>query len=770
MSHLSKKNFLIIFLAILTASTMVWAGLVYWEGPDFRTSFENEKNKPARFVTDRNGEILRFLPDENGCFNIWRSIDNIPEVVVDSIISAEDKRFFHHPGFDPFAIARAAYINLKYGRTISGASTISQQAVRLLNPRPRTIYSKITEFVESAKLERSLSKREILELYLNLVPMGGRLKGIGIASLIYFHKDLSLINANEAACLAIIPRAPTRLDPNNMIGRESLIARAKTLLRNMPHSVVIESDPVSKTVSVFQVEFYRRHFPNDAPHFVDMILTSAPFKSPEIRTTLDLNVQRAVETILESHSGRLRRLGISQAAIMIVGTEHSEVLAMIGSRKYSEDQLGYNNGSICFRSAGSTLKPFLYALALSKGYVDGSEIPDTFRSYKTERGDYMPFNANRVSYGPVSLRSALGNSLNVPAIKMAEAVSLEEFSSVLKRLGLISGSRGALENYGLGLSVGAFEIRLYDLVQAYACLASDGVFQSLRTNPNEKGQSEQIFSGTVSDQITDILSDPLARILTFGNPTYFEFGSPVAIKTGTSSKYRDNWAIAYTSKSVIGIWAGNFDGSPTKDSLGASSCGPLLKDIVDTMGSIAPAYLQNRRSAQAMRSPGATPAGIEKEFSDFGPIKRGAYQETDRDHVYLGPAYAGWVYKREKEIGLSRFKLQKPAAGFYSNTLVGKSPPKGMNAVAVGDGETAIEIISPHEGDRFVCSGISASTIPFRALPRVVVDYVMWLVDGKEVGRTPPPYEFFWAPTRGRHAIHAVIPSQDAASISIEVE
>ena len=195
-----------------------------------------------------------------------------------------------------------------------------------------------------------------------------------------------------------------------------------------------------------------------------------------------------------------------------------------------------------------------------------------------------------------------------------------------------------------------------------------------------------------------------------------------------------------------------------------------LKDIVVTMGSIAPAYLQNRRSAKAMRSPEATPEGIEKEFSDFRPVERGAYQQTDQDHVYLGPAYAGWVYKREKEIGLSRFKLQKPATGFDSNTLVGKTPAKGMTAVSARDGETAIEIISPHEGDRFVCSGISTSTIPFRALPRVAVEYVMWLVDGKEVGRTPPPYEFFWTPSRGRHAIHAVIPSQDATSISIEVE
>ncbi|MFA6223229.1 MAG: penicillin-binding protein 1C [Desulfomonilaceae bacterium] len=768
MSHLSKRNVVVIFVAVFGVSIMIWSGLVYWEGPDFRASFENEKNKPARFVTDRNGEILRFLPDHNGCFNIWRSVDNVPEVMVESIVSAEDKRFFHHPGFDPIAIGRAAYTNLKYGRTISGASTISQQTVRLLNPRPRTFYSKIIEFLESVKLERSLSKREILELYLNLVPMGGRLKGIAIASLIYFHKDLSLINANESVCLAVIPRAPTRLDPNNMTGRESLIARAETLTRNMPHTGMIAPESGPKTHSPFKVQFYHRYFPNDAPHFVDLILAGAPFRDPEIRTTLDLNIQKAVEKILESHSDRLRRLGISQAAIMIAGTEDREVLAMIGSRKYSEDQLGYNNGSICFRSAGSTLKPFLYALALSKGYADGSEIPDTFRSYKTEQGDYMPFNANKVSYGPVSLRSALGNSLNVPAIKMAEAVSLEEFSSILKRLGLISGSRGALENYGLGLSVGAFEIRLYDLVQAYACLASGGLFQSLRTIPNEKGQSEQIFSDAVSDQITDILSDPLARILTFGNPTYFEYGFPVALKTGTSSKYRDNWAVAYTTKSVIGIWAGNFDGSPTKDSLGASSCGPLLKDIVDAMGSIAPAYLRNKRSAQAMRS--LDSGGVENKVGDLGLDKKRAYQETDEDHVYLGPAYARWVYKREKEIGLSRFKLQKPATKFDSNILAGKTPGTGMNAAAGWDRETAIEIISPHEGDRLVCSGNSASTIPFRALPRVVVEYVVWLVDGKEVGRTPPPYEFFWTPSRGRHAIHAVIPSQDAASISIEVE
>ncbi len=214
---------------------------------------------------------------------------------------------------------------------------------------------------------------------------------------------------------------------------------------------------------------------------------------PEIRTTLDLKLQHSIEKVLESHATRLRRLGISQSAVVVVGTEGREVLAMIGSLNYTGESLGFNNGAIAYRSAGSTLKPFLYALALSRGYLDSSEIPDTLRSYKGVNGDYTPFNSNRVSYGPVSLRSALGNSLNIPAIKMIQRISSDDFYATLQRLGLISEIHGPVEKYGLGLSIGAIDVRLYDLVQAYACLAGGGRFQSLRVKPSQRGARSEYF-------------------------------------------------------------------------------------------------------------------------------------------------------------------------------------------------------------------------------------------------------------------------------------
>lgn len=743
---------------------------VAFEAPNFKEELIQEKNKPARFVTDRNGRILRYLPDERGFFNVWKNIQDVPDILIHAVITAEDHNFFYHLGFDPLAIGRAIYTNLKTGRKISGASTISQQVVRLLNPRPRTYYSKSIEFLESLKLEYQLSKREILELYLNLVPMGGQLRGVGIASLIYFRKDLSLIGVCEIACLAIIPRAPTRLDPNRPAGRKALLANADKLVRKMAESTRFSSGFIKDTDTKCMVSFYHRNFPHEAAHFVDYTLIDRSEVSPEIRTTLDLDLQRSIEKVLKSHASRLQRLGISQCAVVVVGTEGREILAMIGSLNYTEENLGYNSGAISYRSAGSTLKPFLYALALSKGYSDSSEIPDTLRNYKGANGDYMPLNANRTSYGPVSLRSALGNSLNLPAIKMIQQVKVDDFYSVLRRLGLISEiAHGPVENYGLGLSIGAIEVRLYDLVQAYACLAGGGMFQSLRMKPCQHGHSERIFSESVTSQITDILADPLARILTFGNPIYFDFGFPVALKTGTSSNYRDAWAVAYTSKHVVGIWAGNFNGASTGDALGASSCGPIIKEILNIIYSGAPSNLQDKFSGEGGSSRTHLMKSNTRPVPDRLPREDNTIATSSRhQHVYLGPAYARWIYRREKEQGLSRFRLQEPVKNPESQQLtLDRSVVRSLNTYTRD--KPAIEIINPHDGDRFVETD-SSIRIPFRALPRMVVENVIWLVDGKEVERTPPPYEFFWTPCHGEHSVMALTPFHDAASIKIHVE
>jgi len=766
--QLKNNNFILISFAFILIFSLGLALLVFLEAPNYRNAFISEKNKPARFVTDRNGRILRYLPDEKGCFSVWENMRDIPDVLTQAVITAEDSHFFHHPGFDPLAIWRAIYTNLKHRRKISGASTISQQVVRLLNPRPRTYSSKFIELFESMKLECQLSKKEILELYLNLVPMGGRLQGVGIASRVYFHKDLSLISVCDAACLAIIPRAPTRLDPNHPVGRKDLIDAADMLVHKMARTAIIKSELAGGKNTKCLVSFYSRVLPNEAAHFVDYVM-AGPQIYPEIRTTLDLKLQHSIEKVLESHATRLRRLGISQSAVVVVGTEGRKVLAMIGSLNYTGESLGFNNGAIAYRSAGSTLKPFLYALALSRGYLDSSEIPDTLRSYKGVNGDYTPFNSNRVSYGPVSLRSALGNSLNIPAIKMIQRISLDDFYATLQRLGLISEIHGSVEKYGLGLSIGAIDVRLYDLVQAYACLAGGGMFQSLRVKPSQQGRSERIFPETIISQITDILEDPLARILTFGNPLYFDFGFPVAVKTGTSSKYRDAWALAYTSKHVIGIWAGNFDGSTTADALGASSCGPIIGEIVKAIYSESMSNCPAKFSVNAAMEPNDETKVEPQPFSGRSSYK-GANVASDvkNEHVYLGPAYARWIYRREKEQGLSRFRLQGPLKNLRPSALIlDERVVKFANTDKRV--ESAIEITSPHDGDRFVLTD-SSLRIPFRAQPLEMIENVIWLVDAKEVARTPTPYEFFWTPSRGGHTIVAVTPLHEAVSINIHVE
>jgi penicillin-binding protein 1C len=748
--YLSKRLLLSLCATIVLVFGLNLIILLACYAPDFRKAFDCEKNKPARFVTDRNGQILKFIPDKNGHVNVWRKLEEIPNTLIQAAICAEDRRFLYHPGFDPPAIIRAAYTNLKHQRKVSGASTISQQVVRLLNPRQRNYYSKLIELLESVKLEIQLSKNEIMELYLNMVPMGGQLRGAGVASLIYFSKDLQSIGFYEAACLAVIPRAPSRLDPTRPKGQSELLRNADTLVKKMVHEGTLPHECVNRPDSLGPLAFRPRIFPNEAPHFVGHILNRDLGGKAEIRTTLDLGLQHATEKTLQSHKNRLRRLGASQAAVMVVATENREVLSMVGSLNYGDDALGYNNGATCFRSAGSTLKPFLYALALSKGFSDSSEIADTFKSYKTVNGDYMPFNANRISYGPVNLRSALGSSLNIPAIKIMELIEVGDFYSVLKRLGLISEKNGQAEKYGLGLSIGAIEIRLCDLVQAYSCLSAGGKFEPLRLRPTEQGNIKRIFSEEVASEITDILQDPLARILTFGNPVYFDFNFPVAIKTGTSSKFRDSWAVGYTAKHVVGVWAGNFDGSPTRDAFGSSSCGPILNEVMSSLYSGNEFIASDKFSEKISTS---------FEDSKERQIHEQAVKSGDQEHIYLGPAYAKWIHNREKEQGSGRFRLDK-AVG------LGEAQAPTRNKIK----RRGVEIVTPHDGDRFVCSNLFPSTIVFRAQPQEVVNEIIWLMDGKEVTRTPPPYEFYWTPSIGAHSIHAVTPFNEAAQIGIYVE
>jgi penicillin-binding protein 1C len=752
--------------AMVVAATLL---VVYQGLPDYRNEVQERRHRVGTAVLDRNGRILRLFPDGKGWMGLWCDGSLLPNHLKAAVIVAEDKRFRYHPGFDPIALVRALYVNIRQNKTVSGASTITQQAVRLIRPRQRTYRAKIAELLASMKMERQLSKEQILELHLNLSPMGGNIRGAGLAARTYFGKDVENITLAEAAILAALPRSPSRLDPRRAAGRKLVLAEKDRILRRMASQGWINDDQLKMSLGP-TVVFTNRSIPVQAPHFVDLVFTTSRPSTGTVKTTLDLTIQQRLEQILKSHRDRLRRMGIKQAAALVASCKSAEVLALVGSLSYSDSHQGFNNGALASRSAGSTLKPFLYALALDKGYGSTSEISDTDRVYQTPHGDYMPMNADRREYGPVNVRSALGNSLNVSAVKVARWVGLEDFYRLLDRVGVITTNSAAPEHYGLGLAIGNVEVSLYQLVQAYLTLANEGEFRPLSVVPIPRAPASRVLSPEVAYIITNILADPSARLLSFGNPGYFDFGFPVAVKTGTSSNYRDAWVIAYTSRHVIGIWAGNFDGRPSPGRMGAGVCGPMLLDVIRFLYATAPPENFTRpanvreETVCSMSGRRASPKCpyVTSELVTAGHTLAMCDLPHEDEHHLLGSSYARWVHRREATHGASRFQLMKPVNDSQNG--------RGSAVQSPASHASRIEIISPHNRDRFVLSRHIHNPIVFRALPERVVEHVVWYLNGKELARSGPPYEFFWEPIRGSHELLAVTPDNVAAKATFSVE
>jgi len=742
--------------------------------PDYSKALGEQPTRVGTAVLDRDGRILRLFPDEKGRFGLWCQGSRFPEHLKAAVVAAEDQRFYYHPGFDPVAIARAVWTNAGRGRIVSGASTITQQVVRLIRPRPRTFGSKIIETLESMKMEWQLSKEQILVLHLNLSPMGGNIRGATLASRIYFGKNVEHITLAEAAVLAALPRSPSRLDPRRPTGRKLVLAEKDRILKRMAELGWITPEQLNMSLGSVVV-FKNRKIPLRAPHVVDFVMRRAIKQDNPIRTTVDPDLQGALERILKSHSNRLRRIGIRQAAALIVSVRDGEILAMVGSLGYGEQDQGFNNAVLAQRSAGSTLKPFLYALALQKGYAAVSEVEDTDRSYPTPHGVYLPLNADRRSYGPVNIRLALGNSLNMSAIKVTRSVGLEDLLKTLQRLEVVDHNCPPPDYYGLGLAVGNVEVSLMRLVQAYRSLADKGEFKRLKVLQGEKTTSTRMFSPEVAYVISHILADPSARLLTFGNPGYFDFGFPVALKTGTSTSYRDAWTIAYTTRHVVGVWAGNFDGRPGFGKTGSAVCGPIVNEVVRALYGAGPPESFTRPLAvheASVCSMSGKLAGHECPYTTTELLIGGMTLPTcdlphQGQHHELGAGYASWLDRREAQHGEGRFRLMKPESVSHGWRGVPGVPLPRSGGPA---GRSRIEIISPHDHDRFVLARHRPNRVIFRALPDSVVEHVIWFLDGIEAARTGPPYEFSWDATRGSHVLHAVTPNNDAARVTFQVE
>jgi penicillin-binding protein 1C len=529
--------------------------------------------------TDRNGILLRESLLEGGRFTAPVSIDELPPNLLAATICAEDKRFWSHHGIDPLAIARSGRDALQHGRIVSGASTISQQLIKIVQRHRRTLGAKIVEAIQALRLEQTWSKRQILEAYLDRVDYGNFRIGVASAAHYYFGKPPNDLSLAECAFLAGLPQAPSRLNPRRHLARA--LEKERWVLERMKQAGFVSATEWERARTE-PIQLTLRPSSFDAPHFVDLVRRERPLPAgPEAQTTLDLPLTTFCERALRHHLEKLRDQQVKNGAVVVIENRTGNVLALVGSEDYFAPAAGQVNGAWAARSAGSALKPFTYLLAFENGATPASVVADVPVTFATPTGIYRPENYNHFCSGPVRLRIALANSLNIPAVKVLASVGgAAPLQRLLRNCGISTLNRPAAK-YGLGLTIGNASVRLLELVNAYAALARLGEFQPYRLLQDEPAPPpRRIGDAGACYLLADILSDNAARTLTFGANSWLRFAFPVAVKTGTSTSFRDNWAIAFTPEFTAGVWVGNFDGSAMRDVSGVSGAAPVLHEIV----------------------------------------------------------------------------------------------------------------------------------------------------------------------------------------------
>ncbi len=531
--------------------------------------------REALSILSRDGEPLRTLLTHGRRADAPLAIEEIPPAFIHATLAAEDQRFYQHGGVDIRAICRAARDSVLAGRSVSGASTISQQLIKIAQPRPRTFLTKITEFLTARRMEMTWSKDRILTEYLNRLDYGNLTAGCGSAALTYFAKPLRDCSPAECALLAALPQAPTRLNPWRYLARARF--RQQWVLGRMQTLGYLDNDAHARAIAE-PLHFEKQAACFRAPHAVDHLLTPTQPLTAHLQTTLSLPLQSLCEAATRQRLARLKESHVQHAAVVVIENATGDILAMVGSPDYREAQV---NGATSRRSPGSALKPFTYLLALQQGWGPASIIPDLPIEYMTETGLYRPRNYDDRTMGPVSLREALACSLNLTAVRLLqECGGPRALQRALQQTGINTLTQPPA-HYGLGLTIGSGEVTLLELTTAYATLARLGIYKPARllaTDPTPAGQ--RLFDPDACWLLADILSDQSARTRAFGTRGPLHTHFQCAIKTGTSTDYRDNWTLGYTSRHTVGVWVGNFDNTPMRQVSGVTGAGPIFRDIM----------------------------------------------------------------------------------------------------------------------------------------------------------------------------------------------
>lgn len=701
-------------------------------------------------VLDAHGTVLQ--RDAKDGLRIPVRLESVAPIMRAATVSAEDQRFWEHPGVDPVAIARAL---LNLGSQRSGASTITQQLARgryLDNSGEPLLVRKAHEALLALQIEGRESKDEILGDYLNAVYYGRGAYGIEAAARVFFGVSAANLDLAQAAYLAGLPQLPSAYDPEN--NPSPAIARQAYVLGRLVDDGRI-SERQAEAAESEALTVLPALTPVVGPHFVQFALDELARVRPDlagrpgliVETTLDAGLQQEAERIIRQQVTKLGDRNVTNAAAVSIDPRDGRIVAMAGSANFDDAKhAGQVNMTLAPRQPGSALKPFLYAAAMEHGFTPASQLLDVPSSFQTPDGAYMPLDYDRRFRGPVSLRTALASSLNVPAVRTLDAIGVDAFLEIAHRVGLATLTDS--ERYGLALTLGGGEVRLLDMANAYSVFATGGrlprpyavsrvldaggnvLYEHPRTEP------AQVLDPAIAYLVADILSDRDARIPGFGEVTPLDLPFRAGVKTGTTTNFRDNWTVGFTPALVTGVWAGNADGSPMHDVSGVDGAAPIWRDVMEAASAGRSGWIERPTDI------------VEATICDPTGLRPGPDCPAPRREIFA----AGTEPKATE-----RYYVRQPDGPLMVN------PPAEARSWAVGAGlvlassepEPGLRVVQPAANSvLFLAPELAAQELIIRASAPPGVETVSFRIDGTPAGTVPgPDARLRWELDPGTHQV-----------------
>ncbi len=714
--HLQCRKLLLLSFAVV----LVVCYILYFMLPPVQGRIAEANRGGATEILDSKGGLIAWHVDSHDSWRVPVALEQVSAWAVKSIIAAEDQRFWEHRGVDPFALVRAASQNLRYGRRVSGASTISMQAMRLLRPSERNWTAKLRESLLALQTEKESGKRKILQLYLNLAPYGGNVVGIEAAARHYFGKSARELTLGEASLLSGIPQSPARFNPRKHL--QAALQRREYVLERMEQLGMVDAKAVDAALKE-KIIIRNAAVNNRDPRFADYVLQLTANRGGIVNTTIDPRVQAITQNLVQKKYQELAAGGITGMAVVVLDVSDSKLLAMVGNADPDNPVSGFVNGATARRQPGSLLKPFIFCSAYEQGILTPAavvyDVPSSWNEYRPE-------NIDHAYLGAISAAEALRYSRNIPAVRVLQQIGIQFFTDKLARMGLYTA--GPVEQYNLSLALGTAEMPLLKLVNAYATLSRGGEYMPLK-----------VLAGDTCNKTSSVFT-PQASWLTIQSLGHNR-ECTLAWKTGTSWNHRDAWAICISKRYVVGVWCGNFSGSGNNNLLGAEAALPAAVELAD---SINPADKAKWEKPEGV--------AVRKVCALSGSIPGAGCNHVIDDYYIPGVSAQGIcrLHKAEDITETTGERIMWPAevAAYLENKPGEKVAEQsdGLKLTSpVAEGIYFVNSACPQQGNKLDLS----STVTSKG-------GIAYFIDGEYVGRCESGGAVAWNMVPGYHKLVAV--------------